>query len=125
MSQGKSDSSFDRKRYQIALSRWDNEGGAVVHESPESSTSSVSRPVAPELTNAELVRLRVRVIALENVVVALLADASERQLGLVREMAACISPQPNFTQHPLTVRAASRMTSLVQKARRSREEEPT
>ena len=39
-------------------------------------------------SNAELVQLRIRVIALENLVIALLAEASDRQLDLAREMAA-------------------------------------
>jgi hypothetical protein len=71
------------------------------------------------------VQLRVRVIALENIVIALLAEASDRQLGLVRDMAACISPQPNFTQHPLTIRAATKMTDLAERACRLREVEPS
>jgi len=70
------------------------------------------------LTNTELVHLRVRVIALENLVIALLAQASDRQLELVREMAAYISPRPGFTQHPLTVHAAAQMIHIVERAGR-------
>jgi hypothetical protein len=70
----------------------------------------------PELTNAELVQLRIRVIALENLVIALLAEASDRQLELAREMAAYISPRPGFTQHPLTIHAAAHMVDLVERA---------
>jgi hypothetical protein len=44
------------------------------------------------LTNAELVQLRVRVIALENLMIALLAGASDKQLEIAREMATYISP---------------------------------
>jgi len=64
-----------------ALSTWDNEGGAQLEQVD-----------TDELTNAELVHLRCRVIALENVVIALLADGSERQQALIREMATYISP---------------------------------
>ena len=42
---------------------------------------------APEMSNADLVALRVRVIALENLLISLLATASDQQLELAREMA--------------------------------------
>jgi len=48
--------------------------------------------------------------------IALLAKAPDRQLGLVREIAAYISPRPGFTQHPLTVHAAAEMIHLVERA---------
>jgi hypothetical protein len=48
--------------------------------------------------------LRIRVIALENVLISLLATASNEQLELAREMAGYISPRPAFTPHPLTIR---------------------
>jgi hypothetical protein len=68
------------------------------------------------LTNAELVQLRIRVIALENLVIALLAGAAERQLDLAREMATYISPRPGVTHHPLTIHAAAQMIDLVARA---------
>jgi hypothetical protein len=68
------------------------------------------------LTNVELVHLRVRVIALENLMIALLADASDQQLDVIREMAGYISPRPGFTQHPLTIHAAAQMIDLVDRA---------
>jgi hypothetical protein len=49
-------------------------------------------------------------------VIALLAEASERQLGLAREMAAYISPRPGATHHPLTIHAAAQMIDLVERA---------
>jgi hypothetical protein len=98
------------RRRERALARWENEGGAE----PETASQTLS-PV-PELSNAELVQLRVRVIALENLVIALLADGSERQLAHVREMAEFIAPRPGRTQHPLTVEAASHMLGLVHRA---------
>jgi hypothetical protein len=52
---------------QKALSRWDNEGGGSglgPQEGPYDA--KVDRAAIPQLTNAELVQLRVRVIALEN-----------------------------------------------------------
>ena len=98
---------------QRALSRWDDEGGAgpQKNEVPSDAPRQV-----PELTNAELVQLRVRVIALENLVIALLAEAPDRQLDLAREMATYISPRAGFTQHPLTIHAAAHMVDLVERA---------
>jgi hypothetical protein len=70
----------------------------------------------PELTNAELVQLRVRVIALENLVIALLAEGPDRQLAVAREMAAYIFPRPGFTPHPLTIKAGNHMAALLDRA---------
>ena len=98
---------------QAALSRWDDEGGAAL---PLPDVPSA----IPDLTNAELVQLRVRVIALENLVITLLAEASDRQLERIREMAGYISPRPGFTQHPLTIHAATQMLNLADRARRFR-----
>jgi len=78
----------------------------------------------PELTNAELVQLRVRVIALENLVISLLAEAPDRQLDLAREMAAFILPRPGFTHHPLTIHAANQMIDLVTRAGHFRAAKP-
>ena len=115
-----SDSSERARLRERALSRWNNEGGAgeggVVH--PASVEPLLE---APPLTNAELVQLQIRVIALENLITALLADAPDRQLDLVREMAAYISPRPGYTPHRLTIHAAARMISLTEAARRLRE----
>ncbi|MEO9167827.1 MAG: hypothetical protein ABI230_05425 [Aestuariivirga sp.] len=100
----------------LALSRWDGEGGAGPFGPQEGSISRGEQPEAPQLTNAELVQLRIRVIALENLVISLLAEASDQQLGLAREMAAYISPHPGFTHHPLTIHAADHMIDLVERA---------
>jgi hypothetical protein len=101
---------------QTALARWENEGGAVSGQLQEGSVSDEAPSEVPQLTNTELVQLRIRVIALENLVITLLADASERQLDLVREMAAYISPRPGYTHHPLTMQAAAHMIDLVERA---------
>ena len=101
---------------QMALSRWDNEGGAGPRGAHEGQISAEAQFEVPELTNAELVQLRVRVIALENLVISLLAEAPDRQLDLAREMATFISPRPGFTQHPLTIHAATQMIDLVDRA---------
>ena len=100
-----------------ALSRWDNEGGAT--------HSAATQSEVPPLTDAELVQLRIRVIALENLVISLLAKSSDRQLDLVREMAAYISPRPGFTPHRLTIRAAAEMIHLVERAGHFRDIPPS
>lgn len=99
-----------------ALSRWDDEGGAGPDGPQMNSQPSEAPPESPQLTNTELVQLRVRVIALENLVIALLAEGSERQLNLVRAMAEFISPRPGHTRHPLTLHAAAQMVNLVERA---------
>ena len=103
------------RQHQTALSRWDNEGGAGPRPQ-EGLISGEAQSEVPQLTNAELVQLRIRVIALENLVITLLAEASDRQLDLAREMAAYISPRPGFTHHPLTIHAAAHMIDLVERA---------
>jgi hypothetical protein len=100
-----------------ALSRWDNEGGASREGSQEGSSVGEARVERElQLSNAELVQLRVRVIALENLVIALLAEGSGRPVEIVREMAAYISPRPGSTHHPLTMHAAAHMIDLVERA---------
>jgi hypothetical protein len=93
--------------------RLEPEGNAV----PLSNHDGLPSDDTP-LTNAELVQLRIRVIALENLVVALLAEAPDQQLNLARGMATYISPRAGFTPHPITLRAAEEMLSLVDRARR-------
>ena len=60
----------------------------------------------PELSSAELVHLRIRAIALENLVIVLLAQNSDQPLVVPREMASYITPRPGFPQHLLTIHAA-------------------
>jgi hypothetical protein len=102
-----------------ALARWDNEGGAEEH------SLDVDLSKVPPLSNAELVQLQVRVIALENLMIMLLAEGSDRQLQLAREMAAYISPRPGFTHHPLTVQAGAHIVDLVEKAIHYRSVDPS
>lgn len=83
-----------------------------------SQASTCDQRDEPPLTNAELVQLRVRVIALENMVIAMLADASPERQALVREMASYISPRPGYTPHALTIHAAGQMRNLVDRADR-------
>jgi hypothetical protein len=114
-----SDTPSDLNQRQRALARWDNEGGAGP-DGP-ATASPDNRIAIPDLTNAELVTLRIRVIALENLIISLLATASDDQLKLALEMAGYISPRPGFTQHPLTVHAAAHMVDLVERANHFRD----
>lgn len=115
MGTGKPDASVMAQQRQRALSRWENEGGASCRR--RRTPLAGSRPIAePPLANAELVQLRIRVIALENLVIALLAESPDRRLEIAREMASHISPRPGFTPHRLTIRAAAQMMHLVERA---------
>ncbi len=98
-----------------AISRWDSEGGAGINGNYLAGSAESLTDALP-LTNAELVQLQIRVIALENMLAVLMADASDRQLKLVREIADCITPQPGFTPHPLTIHAAARMLGFIERS---------
>ena len=68
------------------------------------------------LTNAELVQLQIRVIALESLVTALLAGSTDHTSNLALDLAAYISPRPGSTPHRLTVHAAAQMVHLVERS---------
>lgn len=91
------------------LSRWEGEGG----------TGPVAAP-APRPCAGCSEPLRQRVIALENLVIALLAGASDGQRTQAEAMADFISPRPGRTAHPLTLRAAGTMRSLLRRSGRFR-----
>lgn len=99
---------------EAALSRWENEGGARAQR-------KISRPAlqaqVPQSMNTELEHLHIRMIAMENLLITLLAQAPDQQLELGFEMAAFISPRPGFTHHPRTIGAAAQMIHLLQRAR--------
>jgi hypothetical protein len=101
-----------------ALSKWDNEGGALA------SGPQTTHVDLPDMTNVELVHLRIRIIALENLILAVLAEGTDRQLQVAREMADYISPRPGFTQHPLTIQAADHINDLVDRAGHFRTAQP-
>lgn len=106
---------FDAARAEIhlrAIGRWENEGGSVAGWTHPKQTATV----AGEIGDAESGNIRVRLIALENLVVALLAEAPESQSELVREMARYISPRPGMTPHRLTIEAARNMLAMVERA---------
>lgn len=92
---------------QKALSGWGNEGSAR----PDEAQADI-----PEMTNAELVHLRIRVIALENLIITLLTEGTDRQREVAREMATYILPRTGFTQHPFTIKAADQMNDMISRA---------
>jgi len=101
-----------------ALGRWDNEGGAT-DVGPQQDVHGVDvQPGVPPLTNAELVQLQVRVIALENLVIALLAGGSDEQRLLAQQLVGCIAPRKGFAQHPLTIHASAQMAHFLRRAAR-------
>ena len=99
-----------------ALSRWENEGGALEH----ANLDGLASLGVPPLSNTELVQLRIRVVALENLLLALLAEGPAAQTTLAKEMAAYILPRDGYTRHPLTIHAAQQMLHLVERASRFR-----
>jgi hypothetical protein len=124
MSDESSDPANDRlKLRKRALARWDNEGGAEPDGPQAASTPVEVEAPMPEVGRAEIASLHVRVIALENLLISLLATASDRQLELAGEMAAYIAPRPGFTHHALTTQAAAHMIDLVERASRFRDGE--
>ena len=88
---------------------------------PQAAPHAVEeQPPFPKMGDAEFEALHVRVIALENLVIALLVAASDLDLKVAREMASYIFPRPGFTHHPLTIHAAGHMTDLIERAARFR-----
>lgn len=105
---------------QRTLSRWDNEGGAGP-DGPQTETVAAGDQVPmPSNGAAEVGALHIRIIALENLVISLLAAASDQQLEQAGEMARYITPRSGFTHHPLTTHAAAHMVDLVERASRFR-----
>jgi hypothetical protein len=100
----------------MALPRWYTNGRSGPVPIPEPAAVKSERDTPPQVETAEFVQLRIRVIALENLVITLLAEASERQLNLAREMAVYISQRPGSTSHTLTTLAAGHMVDLVTRA---------
>lgn len=115
MSPPKSEILENARRLRLAKARWENEGGHLLGVGE--GLAELPGDEVPPLGNAELVQLQIRVIALENLVVALLADASDEQLARVRDIAASIFPRPGV-EHWLTTHAAAHMEHLAQRSLR-------
>ncbi|NDP63298.1 hypothetical protein [Polaromonas sp.] len=98
-----------------ALSRCDHNAGEGP-ACPQDTFIAGEVQTEVHLTNAELKQLQLRVIALENLVTALLAEASDRQLDLAGALAAHIAPKLGFTPHHLTIHASRQMKHLIRRA---------
>jgi len=98
---------------EAALSRWDHEGRPRARRLLAGGAVPMD---VPQSVSTELEQLRIRVMALENLVISLLSQAPERPRALGREMATFISPRPGFTQHTRTLAAAAEMVHLVERA---------
>jgi hypothetical protein len=102
---------------QASLDRWDDEGGAET-DGPQALAPEREGALPATPTAQDWAELRTRVIALENLVIALLADGSETQRALAKTMAGYIAPRPGATPHRVTLHASHRMIDLVERAER-------
>ena len=110
--------SLDAKQRQQALAGWDNEGGAGPCGPLEAVRSLGAGLPTPEMGKAEMLALHIRVIALENLLIALLATASKEQREVARSMAGYIAPRAGATRHPVTTLASAHMIDLLDRAGR-------
>jgi hypothetical protein len=121
MTAGKNDKQPSRDEiYRRVIGRWENEGGAVTSWEHEAQPEFERATVVGEIGDAEAVNIRVRLIAIENIIVALLANAPDDRLELIKEMAEFISPRPGMTPHRLTTEAARNMLTIVERAEHCR-----
>jgi hypothetical protein len=99
--------------YQLvrALSRWDNEGGAG-EDGPQVGTVQELRQLPLE---NEVVALRIRVIALENLAIALLAAGNGAQRQVAQRMVNQLAPDGTMPQR-ITAHAAAHMGDLIEQA---------
>jgi hypothetical protein len=103
---------------QKALASWDNEGGAGPDGPQKHDQSGDFSNSANNHSDAQIEHLHARVIALENLVIALLAHAPDGQRDLARASAATITPRPEAAPHLATIQAARQMLSMVERAER-------
>ncbi len=106
----------EAKQPQKSLARWDSEGGAGPDGPQKQHVSGDVTDVGFSAAEAELAQLHTRIIALESLMIALLAEASDGQRTAARDMAATISPRPGSIQHPLTIYAARQMLNMIERA---------
>ncbi|MEH6830417.1 MAG: hypothetical protein V7661_06190 [Sulfitobacter sp.] len=114
----------DAQQRDRALSRWANEGGSGQCGRETDLASGRVQAEMPSVDNAQMGLLHIRVIALENLVIALLATASGPQLELARAMSRTIEPRIGASPHPLTIRAAAHMNDLIERSARFRATTP-
>ena len=106
----------DAQQRDRALARWANEGGSGQCGLETDLGSGRVEAAMPAIGDTQIGLLHIRMIALENLVIALLATATGPQLDLARDMARTIEPRIGATPHPLTTRAAARLTDLIERS---------
>lgn len=104
-----------------ALSQWDGEGGSDHVTGRFVPPACTCRPesVNPYAT-AEYTHLRGRLVALERLVMALLAQRSDGELRLARLAAADVLSRPGFTKHPVPLQAHRQIVHLLARSRHLR-----
>lgn len=102
------------QQIEAPLLRWENEGGAIAQILSLDDVTTLELHLS---MRTELEHLRIRMIAVENLLITLLAQASDQPREMGREMATYISPRPGFTPHHKTLEAAAQMRHLVKRAR--------
>lgn len=106
---------------QRALARWENDGGAT----PCGPQAIEALPADGDATDdardpqVELVAQRIRLIALENLVIALLAAGNAGQRRLAQGMAEN-TPLPGMPSHPLAMHVAAHIGDLIEHAAQMR-----
>lgn len=86
--------------------------------SDETNDSLTGTWDASDPGHAELVQMRIRLIALENLVLALLAQSGQEVRQDVRDRADEIRPRAESSEHPLTELARTEMLKLLARAER-------
>ena len=110
------DASDPSKMREAVLSKWDDKSEAGPPAFRQIISPAKCQPRSRTYLTPSWCSFAFGVIALENLVISLLAEAPDRQLDRAREMAAYISPRPGFTQHLLTTHATEHMVDLIRRA---------
>ena len=105
-----------RTQRQLAVSRWDDEGGTGpdVAKELKSRRQTIRCLSAHRYGNCAIARAR---HTLENLAIALLAYNSNHAQLTACEMVDYILPKPGATQHWLTIYAASHMIGLLERSK--------
>lgn len=98
---------------QSALLRWDGEGGAGPDGPQTELAEAHDWQRAPQNEATELAALQVRIVALESLVVALLAGGSDRQIEQARLMVQSIVPRQACAGNVPAMHAAIQCAGLV------------
>lgn len=100
-------------------------GSAAHHASEHATLDSLSRMAEPPpVTTVEWDHLRFRVVALENLLIALMADGPLPRLDRLREMARHVAPRRGSAEHPVSQFAAVQIIHMVERARHVKKHPP-